>query len=72
MRRTWPYFFVVAVVGAGAGLAIAGRPDAKDNFIIDPAMQTTTTTPTLVATRDDADGEEGSARNRSPSTHISS
>lgn len=43
MRRTWPYYLAVAVVGGLAGLAVAGRPPASDPFIIDTSTVTTTT-----------------------------
>ena len=60
MRRTWPSFVAVALVGALAGAAVAGRPTQTDNFVVDtssvaatcststttaaPATTTTTTT----------------------------
>ena len=50
MRRTWPYFVAVAVVGALAGAAIAGRPTQTDSFVVDPAGIVTTTTVDLTGT----------------------
>ena len=44
MRRTWPFLIVVGVVSAGAGAAIAGKPQSTDTFVIDPSTVTTTTT----------------------------
>ena len=49
MRRTWPFFFAVLAVGGGAGVAIAGRPQPADPFVIDPGSVATTAVPTIVA-----------------------
>jgi hypothetical protein len=58
MRKTWLFALAVVVVGALAGVAIAGRPEPVDPFVLDPnvtvpietsaisdAASTTTTTP---------------------------
>ena len=54
MRRTWPSFVAVALVGALAGAAIAGRPTQTDNFVVDPssvaATSSTSTTTAAPAT----------------------
>ena len=36
MRKSWPFALVVIVVGGVAGLAIAGRPEAVDPFVLGP------------------------------------
>jgi hypothetical protein len=43
MPRTWPSLTAVALVGLLAGAAIAGRPVAKDPFVITPEQIPTTT-----------------------------
>ena len=43
MSRSWPYLSAVAVVGVLAGTAIAGRPVARDEFVISPDQIPTTT-----------------------------
>ena len=54
MRRTWPSFVAVALVGALAGAAVAGRPTQTDNFVVDPssvaATSSTSTTTAAPAT----------------------
>ena len=56
MRRTWPSFVAVALVGALAGAAIAGRPTQTDNFVVGPSSvaatssTSTTTAPTIAPT----------------------
>ena len=37
MRKSWPFALAVSVVGAFAGLAIAGRPVPSDTFVLDPS-----------------------------------
>jgi LytR cell envelope-related transcriptional attenuator len=36
MRKSWPFALVVIVVGGVAGLAIAGRPETVDPFVLGP------------------------------------
>ena len=36
MRKSWPFAFAVIVVGGLAGVAIAGRPEPADTFVLDP------------------------------------
>ena len=36
MRKTWLFALAVVVVGALAGVAIAGRPEPVDPFVLDP------------------------------------
>jgi hypothetical protein len=36
MRKTWLFVLAVVVVGALAGVAIAGRPEKVDPFVLDP------------------------------------
>ena len=63
MRKTWLFALAVVVVGALAGVAIAGRPEPVDPFVLDPnvtvpietsatseAASTTTTSPATTAT----------------------
>ena len=63
MRKTWLFALAVVVVGALAGVAIAGRPESVDPFVLDPnvtvpivtgttseAASTTTTSPATTAT----------------------
>jgi len=38
MRRSWPFVLAVVVVGAMAGVAIAGRPEPSDDFVLDSAV----------------------------------
>ncbi len=38
MRKSWPFALAVIVVGAFAGLAIAGRPVPSDTFVLDPSI----------------------------------
>jgi hypothetical protein len=38
MRKSWPFVIVVIVVGGLAGLAIAGRPEPSDPFVLDPSV----------------------------------
>jgi LytR cell envelope-related transcriptional attenuator len=37
MRRTWPIIIGIALIGALAGVAIAGQPTTVDTFVIAPA-----------------------------------
>ena len=49
MRKSWPFALAVIVVGAFAGLAIAGRPVPSDTFVLDPSITVPLeTTPTSV------------------------
>jgi hypothetical protein len=63
MLKTWLFALAVVVVGALAGVAIAGRPEPVDPFVLDPnvtvpidtsatseAASTTTTSPATTAT----------------------
>ena len=64
MRKSWPFALAVIVIGALAGLAIAGRPVPADSFVLDPSITvpidassttslvfaTTTTTPAAATT----------------------
>jgi hypothetical protein len=63
MRKTWLFALAVVVVGALAGVAIAGRPEPVDPFVLDPnvpvpietsatsvAASTTTASPATTAT----------------------
>jgi hypothetical protein len=36
MRKSWPFALAVVVVGALAGVAIAGRPEPDDPFVLEP------------------------------------
>ena len=50
MRRSWPFALAVVAVGAVAGVAIAGRPQPSDDFVLDSAVTvaesaSTTSTP---------------------------
>jgi hypothetical protein len=38
MRKSWPFAVAVIVVGAIAGIAIAGRPVSNDPFVLDPTI----------------------------------
>jgi hypothetical protein len=38
MRKSWPVVFIVIIVGALAGVAIAGRPVPADTFVLDPSV----------------------------------
>ena len=38
MRKTWLFVLAVVVVGALAGVAIAGRPEPVDPFVLDPSV----------------------------------
>jgi len=35
MRRSWPFALAVVIIGAAAGVAIAGRPVQSDDFVLD-------------------------------------
>jgi hypothetical protein len=48
MRRTWPIPLGVALVGALAGVAIAGQSDPITTFVIDAASETSTTISPIV------------------------
>jgi hypothetical protein len=63
MRKTWLFALAVVVIGALAGVAIAGRPESVDPFVLDPnvtvpidsgatseAASTTATSPATTAT----------------------
>ncbi|MEO8266532.1 MAG: LytR C-terminal domain-containing protein [Ilumatobacteraceae bacterium] len=53
MRKSWPFALAVIVVGAFAGLAIAGRPVPSDTFVLDPSITVpleTTSTSVVSAT----------------------
>jgi hypothetical protein len=51
MRRSLPILSAIAVVGAFAGVVIAGQEASVDTFVIDPeVVEATTTTPTSTAT----------------------
>ena len=36
MRKSWPFALAVIAVGGLAGVAIAGRPEPADTFVLDP------------------------------------
>ncbi len=38
MRKSWPFALVVIVVGGLAGVAIAGRPEPSDPFVLDSSI----------------------------------
>ncbi|HEY4611015.1 MAG TPA: hypothetical protein VIH06_17500, partial [Ilumatobacteraceae bacterium] len=38
MRRSWPFVLAVIAIGAVAGVAIAGRPQPSDGFVLDSAV----------------------------------
>jgi len=38
MRRSWPFVLAVIAVGAVAGVAIAGRPQPSDGFVLDSTV----------------------------------
>jgi LytR cell envelope-related transcriptional attenuator len=38
MRKSWPFALVVIVVGGLAGVAIAGRPEPGDPFVLDSSI----------------------------------
>ena len=46
MRKSWPLALAVIVVGGLAGVAIAGRPQPADTFVLDPTISVTITPPT--------------------------
>ena len=57
MRKSWPFALAVIAVGGLAGVAIAGRPEPADPFVLDPsitvpveASSTTTTVPSTTTT----------------------
>lgn len=50
MAKTWPFLLGVAVIGAAAGVAIAGRPTPADTFVIDSSSTPTAPTTTVNAT----------------------
>ena len=53
MRKSWPFALAVIVVGAFAGLAIAGRPVPSDTFVLDPSITVppeTTSTSVIAST----------------------
>ena len=43
MRKSWPLALAVIVVGGLAGVAIAGRPQPADTFVLDPTISVTIT-----------------------------
>jgi hypothetical protein len=46
MRKSWPFVIAVIVVGGLAGVAIAGRPEPADTFVLDPNQTVVTEPPT--------------------------
>lgn len=48
MRRTWPIPTAIAVIGALAGILIAGRSDPIDTLIIGPAVHTSSDLPSTI------------------------
>ncbi|MCU1392765.1 MAG: hypothetical protein JWM34_1193 [Ilumatobacteraceae bacterium] len=54
MSRSWPYLAAVAAVGVLAGVAIGGKPESRDGFVLAPDQIPTTT----IAT-DDTAGSSG-------------
>lgn len=61
MRKSWPFYLAVIVVGSGAGVAIAGRPSPEDPFVIDPSSITSTSELDPVTGAPDADDQAASA-----------
>ena len=58
MRKSWPFALAVIVVGAFAGLAIAGRPVPSDTFVLDPSITVPLeTTPSSVISSTTSVGE---------------
>jgi len=58
MRSSWPFALAVIAIGAVAGVAIAGRPQESDGFVLDSAVpvagspsSTTTVLDTTVASQ---------------------
>jgi hypothetical protein len=49
MRQSWPFALAVIVVGGLAGLAIAGRPEAIDPFVLDPGATLGVSTSSVAA-----------------------
>jgi hypothetical protein len=73
MRRTWPSYVAVLVVGAGAGLAIAGGPGQADTYQIEGADQllggvTIETTPVSLPPIESTDSTEPSTTADEPAT----
>jgi len=54
MRKSWPFAVAVIVIGGLAGVAIAGRPEPADTFVLDPSAAAATeplaTVPVLTTT----------------------
>jgi len=46
MRRSWPFALAVIAVGAVAGVAIAGRPQPTDQFVLDSSVTVPVAPPT--------------------------
>ena len=49
MRKSWPFALVVIVVGGLAGIAIAGRPEPGDPFVLDPSVTVADATTSSIA-----------------------
>ncbi|HEX3088348.1 MAG TPA: LytR C-terminal domain-containing protein [Ilumatobacteraceae bacterium] len=49
MRKSWPFAIVVIVVGGLAGVAIAGRPEPSDPFVLEPSITSVATSTTSPA-----------------------
>ena len=45
MLKSWPFALAVVVVGGLAGVAIAGRPEPGDPFVLDPSITIAESTP---------------------------
>jgi len=49
MRKSWPFVLVVVIVGGLAGIAIAGRPEPGDPFVLDPSVTVADATTSSIA-----------------------
>jgi hypothetical protein len=67
MRRSWPFALAVVAVGAVAGVAIAGRPQPSDDFVLDSTVtvaasaSTTSTSESPTSTSESATATSESA-----------
>lgn len=67
MAKTWPFLLGVAVLGAAAGVAIAGRPTPADTFVLDSSA-TTSTAPAATTTSVASETTSPSTTESAPST----
>ena len=64
MRKSWPFALAVVVVGGLAGVAIAGRPDPADPFVLEPNV----TAPIVASSTSEANTTPTTSQETTPAT----